>query len=102
MLSAKVAFSVRAQVGQARATFRYTDRSRRLVLGELRLRSLAIDAARGIATLRGSAVEMLSRRRVSVTVVLVSHAGRRSLRIRLSNGYYRSGRLLSGAIGFLR
>jgi hypothetical protein len=101
-LSAKVAFAIRAQVGQARATFRFTDRSRHLVLGELKLRSLAIDTARGVATLRGSAVKMPSRRRVSVTVVLVSHAGHRSLRIQLSNGYYRSGRLLSGAIGFLR
>jgi hypothetical protein len=101
-IAAKIAFSLRAQVGQARTTFRYTDRSHHLALGELKLRSLAIDPARGIATLRGSAVEMPSGRRVSVTVVLVSHAGRRSLRIRLSNGYYRSGRLRSGAIGFLR
>jgi hypothetical protein len=101
-ISAKIAFSVRAKIGQARTTFRYTDRSRHLVLGELKLKSLAIDTPRGIATLRGSAVEMSSRRRVSVTVVLVSHAGHRSLRIRLSNGYNRSGRLHSGAIEFLR
>jgi hypothetical protein len=45
-------------------------------------------------------MEMPSRRRVAVTVVLVSQGGQRSLRIQLSNGYYESGRLLNGSISF--
>jgi hypothetical protein len=95
----RIAFTVRAGGGRA-TKFLYTDGARRVVLHALTVKSLAIDRARGIATLRGSGVEMPSRRRVAVTVVLVSHAGQRSLRIRLSNGYYESGRLLNGSIAF--
>jgi len=38
---------------------------------------------------------------VGVTVVLTSHSSRRSLRIGLSNGYFKSGTLLRGSITFL-
>jgi len=71
-------------------------------LRALNVKSLAIDARRGTVTLRGSGVIVGSRRRVSVTVVLVDYAGHRSLRIGLSNGYDYSGQLLSGSIAFLR
>jgi hypothetical protein len=98
----RIAFTVRAEVGKANAKFVYTDGARHVVLRALTLKSLAIDGRRGTATLRGAGVEMPSRRRVSITLVLVSHAAQRSLRIRFSSGYYDSGRLLSGAIAFIR
>lgn len=97
----RITFSVRALVGHARATFSYIDRARRLALGGLTVRSLAIDRRRGVATLRGSCLRMPGRRRVSVTVVLTSHSSRRSLRIGLSNGYLKNGTLLRGSITFL-
>jgi len=95
----RVAFAVRATLGQNSAQFLYVDRASGVVLRALKLRSLAIDGRRGIATLRGSCVQA-SRRR-AVTVVLASHAGRRSLRIHISSGYFKSGGLLSGSITFL-
>jgi len=95
----RVAFAVRATVGQTRAHFLYVDRAAGVVLRALKLRSLAIDGRRGIATLRGSCVQA-SRRR-AVTVVLASRAGRRSLRIHISSGYFKSAGLLSGSITFL-
>ena len=97
----RIAFKVRAEVGHARATFLYSDGARHVVLSSLTAKSLAINASRGIATLRGSGVEMPGRRRVRITVVLVSHSGHRSLRIGLSSGYYKSGSLLSGSIAFI-
>jgi len=96
----RITFTVRAEVGKGRAEFLYTDGARHLELRDFALKSLAIDARLGIATLRGSGVEMPSRRRVSVTLVLVRHAAERSLRVRLSGGYYESGRLLNGSITF--
>jgi hypothetical protein len=98
----RIAFSLRAEVGKAKAKFAYTDGARHIVLRALTLKSLAIDGRRGTATLRGTGVEMPSRRRVSITLVLVSHAAQRSLRIRISSGYRDSGRLLSGAIAFIQ
>jgi hypothetical protein len=98
----RIAFTVRALVGHARAAFLYHDRGGRIVLRSLTLRSMMIDGRRGVATLRGSCMEMPSRRRVAVTIVLTSHSRHRSLRIRLSNRYFRSGSLLSGSITFTR
>ncbi len=98
----RIAFSVRAEAGHSASTFRYADRARHLELTNLRLRSLAIDARRGIATLHGSGVELRGRRRVSITLVLVTDGSHRSLRIQLSTGYYERGRLLTGAIMFTR
>jgi hypothetical protein len=95
----RIAFAVRATRGQTRAHFLYVDRASGVVLRALNLRSLAIDGRRGIATLRGTCVQA-SRRR-AVTVVLGSHAGRRSLRIHISSGYSKSGGLLSGSITFI-
>jgi hypothetical protein len=95
----RIAFAVRATRGQTRAHFLYVDRASGIVLRALNLRSLTIDGRRGIATLRGSCVQT-SRRR-AVTVVLWSHAGRRSLRIHISSGYSKSGGLLSGSITFI-
>lgn len=97
----RITFTVRAQVGRSSTTFLYTDGARHVLLRKLTLKSLAIDGRRGVATLRGSA-ETSSRRRVGVTVVLVSHSGQWSLRIRLSSGYYVSGRLIAGSIAFTR
>jgi hypothetical protein len=97
----RITFSVWALVGHARAAFTYIDRARRLALGALTVRSLAIDRRRGVATLRGNCLRMPGRRRVGVTVVLTSHSSRRSLRIGLSNGYFKSGTLLRGSITFL-
>ena len=97
----RITFSVRALVGHARATFSYVDRARRVELRSLTVRSLAIDRRRGVATLRGSCLRMPGRRRVGVTVVLMSHSSRRSFRLGLSNGYRRSGALLRGSITFL-
>ena len=97
----RITFTVRAEVGHSSATFLYSDGARHLVLRKLTVRSLAIDGRRGVATLRGSG-ETSSRRRVGVTVVLVSHSRQRSLRIRLSSGYHASGRLITGSITFVR
>jgi hypothetical protein len=97
----RITFSVRALMAHARATFSYIDRSRRVKLGWLTVRSLAIDRRHGVATLRGSCLRMPGRRRVGVTVILTSHFSRRSLRIALSNGYFKSGALLRGSITFL-
>ena len=96
----RIAFSVRAEVGKAKAKFVYTDGARHVVLRALTLKSLAINGRRGTATLRGSGVEIPSKRRVSVTLVLV-HSRQSSLRISFSSGYYESGRL-SGTIAFIR
>ncbi len=98
----RIAFSVRAEVGHSGTRFRYTDGARHLELTKFTLKSLAIDARTGVATLRGRGVEMPGRRRVSITLVLVSHAAHRSLRIRLSSGYYKSGPLIKGSITFMR
>jgi hypothetical protein len=95
----RIAFAVRALIGQSRASFLYVDRASRVALRALRVRSLTIDGRRGIATLRGSCAQA-SRRR-TVTIVLSSNAGRSSLRIRTSRGYFKSGSLLSGSITFL-
>jgi hypothetical protein len=97
----RITFSVRALIGHAHATFSYVDRARRVELRGLTVRSLAIDRRRGVATLRGSCLRMPGRRRVGVTVVLTSQSSRRSLRLGLSNGYFRSGALLRGSITFL-
>jgi hypothetical protein len=98
----RITFSVRAVVGDSRAKFLYSDGSRRVALRALTLRSLAIDWRRGVATLRGSGVELSHKQRVSVTLVLVDHGKTRSLSIRLSRGYSKSGRLLDGSIRFTR
>jgi hypothetical protein len=98
----RISFSVQAVAGESHATFRYSDGSRRVALRTLTLRSLAIDWRRGVATLSGSGVEVSQKRRVSVTLVLVDHGKTRSLSIRLSRGYYKSGRLLDGSIRFTR
>jgi hypothetical protein len=97
----RISFSVRALIGHARASFSYVDRARRVKLGGLTVRSLAIDRARGVATLRGSCLRMPDRRRVGISVVLTSHSSRRGLRIGLSNGYLKNGALLRGSITFL-
>jgi hypothetical protein len=97
----RIAFSVRAEVGKAKAKFVYTDGARHVVLRALTLKSLAINARRGTATLRGNGVEIPSKRRVTITLVLV-HARQPSLRISFSSGYYESGRLLSGAIALIQ
>jgi hypothetical protein len=98
----RIAFTVRAEAGHSNANFLYTDGAHDVALRRLNARSVAIDLARGVATLRGSGIEMSTGRRVGVIVVLTSHAGHRSLRIRLSNGYHKSGRLLSGSITLAR
>src|SRR5262249_35998632 len=95
----RIAFAVRATRGQTAAHFLYVDRASGVVLRALKLRSLAIDGRRGLATLRGSCVQA-SRRR-AVTVVLISPAGRRALRIPRSSGYLKSGGFRRGSITFL-
>jgi hypothetical protein len=96
----RISFTVRAQARRSSATFLYTDGARHVGLRKLTVKSLAIDGRTGTATLRGSGIETPGGRRVSVTVVFVSHSGHRSLRIRLSSGYYESGGLLTGSITF--
>jgi hypothetical protein len=98
----RITFTVHAEVGHESSKFLYMDGVRHVWLRALTVKSLAIDERRGTATLRGSGVIVASRRRVSVTVVLVDHSGHRSLRIGLSNGYHYSGQLLNGSIAFLR
>jgi len=102
----RITFNVRAEVGHASAKFIYTDRARRVELRALTMRSLVIEARRGVATLRGSSMEVSSKRRVSVTVVLVRRSVKGSLSlslsVRLSSGYHESGRLLSGSISYTR
>jgi hypothetical protein len=93
---------VRAVVGGAHASFRYTDAAARVVLRSLTVSSLAIDGRMGVATLRGRCVQVRGRRVVGVTIVLKSHAAHRSLRIRLSTGYVKSSALLKGAITFMQ
>jgi len=96
----RITFKLLARAGRGGGTLRYDDAARRVLLTKLTLSSLAFDRRRGEATLRGSAALAGSRRRVHVTLVLVSHGGLRGLRIRLSSGYYESGALLGGAITF--
>jgi Right handed beta helix region len=98
----RITFSVQAVAGEARTKFLYSDGPHRVALRSLTLKSLAIDWRRGVATLRGSGVELRHRGRVSVTIVLVDHGKTRSLSIRLSRGYYKSGRLLDGSIRLIR
>jgi hypothetical protein len=98
----RIAFTVRAEVGRARATLLYADPARHIRLGTLTLRSTVIDGRRGIATLRGSSVEMPTKRRVGLTIVLTSNSAHHNVRVRLSNGYFESGRLLNGTITFMR
>jgi hypothetical protein len=98
----RITFTVLAEKGHRAATFSYRDGARHVTLQKLTVSSLAIDAARGVATLRGNAFETGQRRRVRVTIVLVNHSGRRSLRIHLSSGYHESGALLGGSITFTR
>jgi hypothetical protein len=89
-------------IGHRRASFLYTDHRRHVVLRALSVSSLVINGNRGSATLRGDGVDLPSRRRVRVTLNLENHSGHRSLRIRLSSGYFKSGHLLTGAISFIR
>ncbi len=96
----RITVTLRAQSGRRSATFLYADSARHVSLGALTVTSLSIDRSRGVATLTGSGVEKANRQRVRIHIVLESHAGRATLSIRLSNGYYESGRLLSGSITF--
>lgn len=96
----RITFVLRVVVGHADATFSYRDAARRVVLARLTIGSVAFDAAHGEATLRGSVVR--GGRRIHVTIVLVSHGRRGSLRLRLSGGYHESGSLTSGSILFTR
>jgi len=98
----RIAFSIRALAGQPRTSFAYSDRAHRVALRALRLTSLAIDGRRRLATVRGAALLERSRRRVGVTIVLVSRAHQHSLRVRLSNGYRAGGAVLRGSITFVR
>jgi hypothetical protein len=97
-----ITFSLRAEVGHVHGTLSYSDGAHHVVLRTLSVRSLAFDGPRGVATLHGSSVEMPRKRRVRVTVVLVNHAGHRSLRLQLSSGYRTAGTLLKGSISFTR
>jgi hypothetical protein len=98
----RIWFAVRAMIGHRRASFLYTDHRGRVLLRALSVSSLVINGGRGTATLRGEGVDLPSKRRVRVTLNFENHAGRRSLRIRLSSGYLQSGHLLTGAITFIR
>jgi hypothetical protein len=98
----RIAFAVRAMVGQRRASFLYSDHRGHAVLRALSVTSLVINATRGTATLRGAGVQLPGRRRVRVTLNVENRRGHRSLGIRLSSGYSRSGHLLSGSITFIR
>jgi hypothetical protein len=98
----RISFSMKAIVGHRQARFLYTDHAARVVFRALTVKSLAFDGKHGTATLRGSGIDMAIRRRVNLTVTLVSHARQRGLRIWLSSGYRRSGRLLDGSITFMR
>ncbi len=99
----RITFTLRAQEHRAATTFTYRDRARSVSLRALVLGTLAVDRRRGIATLRGSALAGAGRgHRVRVTLVLVSHGRHRTLRIRLSSGYYESGSLLAGTVTFQR
>jgi hypothetical protein len=89
-------------VGAARASFLYADPVRHVTLRTLRLSSLVLDGRLGTATLRGRCMQTHRRRAVGVTIVLTTGAAHGSLRIRLSNGYFKSGPLLKGAITFMR
>jgi hypothetical protein len=72
------------------------------VLRALSVTSLVINGTRGTATLHGAGVELPGRRRVRVTLNFENRPRHHSLRIRLSSGYSRSGRLLTGTITFIR
>jgi hypothetical protein len=89
-------------VGHRRASFLYSDHPGHAVLRTLSVASLVINGTRGTATLHGAGVELPGRRRVRVTLTFENRPRHRSLRIRLSSGYSRSGRLLTGTITFIR
>jgi hypothetical protein len=96
----RIKFTLRAQTAHKSATFLYVDSARHVVLGALTVTSLSINRSRGVATLAGSAVEKANRRRVRIRLVLERRTGHPTLSIRLSNGYYESGRPLSGSVAF--
>jgi hypothetical protein len=96
----RITFTLRAQAGHKSATFLYADSAHHVVLGALTVTSLSIDRSRGVATLDGSGVDKAHRRRVRIQIVLERRAGHATLTIRVSNGYYESGHLLSGSVTF--
>jgi hypothetical protein len=98
----RIPFTLRAQIGHSRNRLQYTDSVRRVGLRALRMKSLAFNQRLGVATLRGTVEVMSSRRRMAVTIVFTDHLARRTMRIRLSNGYYVSEPLSSGSITFIR
>jgi hypothetical protein len=97
----RIFFTLRALVGHARASFRYTDRAGHLLLHALTIKRLAIDAAHGVATITGTSARSPGTRRVGVTVVLTSRGARRGIRINVGGGYFKNGRLLNGSITFI-
>jgi hypothetical protein len=94
----RITFTLRARVAKPHGSVTYHDAARAVWLKGLGITSVAIDAVRGTATIKGSGAELGRRRPVSFTAVLTDHRGARRLRLRLSSGYVGGGSLISGAI----
>jgi hypothetical protein len=97
----RISFALQALVGHARASFRYTDRARHVVLHALTITRLALDAAHHVATITGTSSRSPRASRVRLTIVLTSRGARRSMRIRVGGGYFNSGRFVNGSITFI-
>jgi hypothetical protein len=92
-----IRFTVHARVAAPHGSFVYHDLAKRVWLKASSLASVRFDAAGGTATIKGAGLELVSRRRVTFTAVVTDHAGVRSLRIRLSDGYVGGGRLVAAS-----
>jgi hypothetical protein len=92
-----IRFAVHARAAAPHGGLIYHDLAGRVWLKASSLASVRIDAGRGTATIKGAGTELVRRRRVTFTAVLTDHAGVRSLRIRLSDGYDGGGRLVAGS-----
>jgi hypothetical protein len=93
-----ITFMIRVSSGRRSGIFDYTDRSRRLRLRVLAVRSVVIDDASDSATVRGVAVNAVNGRRVRFSVLADCGRGRRRFSVRLSSGYSHGGAVVHGSL----
>lgn len=93
----RASFRIVATEGQRRAVVVYVDSAAGLRLRSTRISSATVDIARRVATVRGSWTHPKTGRRLRVTFVATDASADR-LRVSISNGYRRSGRVVSGGI----
>ena len=93
----RATFQLSATAGKLAGLVTFRDAHAGIDLRATKLTSVAVDAKRGTATLRGVWARPKHSRRIGFTVVVA--AGRHSsLHIKLSNGYERTGSIHSGSV----